>query len=370
MNDTSGGEESPRPPAVQPPADDEAPVRWLGRGSVVAILLKNLFFNILTFGFYRFWGRTRLRRYLWGNVELLGDPLIYTGTGMEMFKGFLFVLVALIPLGIVSTAIEFIPDEELRWVASNALGLVFLFLFFMAIYFARRYRLSRTDWRGVRFGQTGTALGYAWRKVLWLLLTVLSLGFAYPWLRMREQRYLMERTMLGDRTFSFDGRGKDLFPAWLVVYATVGLGYFWYRVKQFRYMTGQTSLETVRLNSGIRFWPTGGRVMILALIIAALFAMLIVGFVISAERIPVGSNSLNVALEDGLLVIGPMLALFAIFFFGQLFIWPLIHVPILRHVCTTLEIENPGVLSTLAQSARQAPATGEGLADAFDVGLT
>ena len=50
-----------------------------------------------------------------------------------------------------------------------------------AAYRARRYRLTRTIWRGVRFWMTGSGWSYAWRSLLWGLLLVPTLGFAYPW---------------------------------------------------------------------------------------------------------------------------------------------------------------------------------------------
>ncbi len=47
--------------------------------------------NLVTLFFYRFWGRTRVRQYLWGRTSLLGDRFTYTGTGKEMFLGFLII---------------------------------------------------------------------------------------------------------------------------------------------------------------------------------------------------------------------------------------------------------------------------------------
>ena len=95
MNDVPWAQTSlPELPATPTPS----PVVWRGRGSVLLLLLKNLGLNIVTMGFYRFWARTRLRRFLWSNVEVLGDPLLYSGTGMELFKGFLRALVVIVPL--------------------------------------------------------------------------------------------------------------------------------------------------------------------------------------------------------------------------------------------------------------------------------
>ena len=70
------------------------------------IALINALLNILTLTLYRFWGKTRVRFYLWGSTNLLDDRLEYTGTGGELFKGFLFVLFAIfLPVGILNTMV-------------------------------------------------------------------------------------------------------------------------------------------------------------------------------------------------------------------------------------------------------------------------
>ena len=48
-------------------------------------------------------------------------------------------------------------------IAFAALGLIGQY----AIYRARRYRLTRTIYRGVRFHQSGSAWRYAFRAVFW-----------------------------------------------------------------------------------------------------------------------------------------------------------------------------------------------------------
>ena len=65
-----------------------------GKIAPIAVVVGLL--NIVTLSFYRFWGKTRVRKYLWGQTSLLGDPLEYTGTGEELFKGFMIVLFAVL----------------------------------------------------------------------------------------------------------------------------------------------------------------------------------------------------------------------------------------------------------------------------------
>ena len=42
-------------------------------GSLFGLLLKNALLTVITLGFYRFWAKTRLRRYFWSGVHINGD---------------------------------------------------------------------------------------------------------------------------------------------------------------------------------------------------------------------------------------------------------------------------------------------------------
>ena len=90
-----------------------------------------------------------------------------------------------------------------------------------ALYRARRYRLTRTVFRGVRFDQHGSAWRYAFYALLWWALVVATLGLAYPWAQARLQRFKLRHTSYGDLPGSFAGSGLELFlrgvPRWLLV---------------------------------------------------------------------------------------------------------------------------------------------------------
>ncbi len=82
-----------------------------------------------------------------------------------------------------------------------------------ALYRARRYRLTRTVFRGVRFDQHGSAWRYALFALLWWTLAAVTLGLAYPWAQASLQRYKMRHTSYGDLHGSFAGSGSALFCA-------------------------------------------------------------------------------------------------------------------------------------------------------------
>src|SRR4051794_33119066 len=84
-------------------------------GEIYGIFIVNLLLSIVTLGFYRFWGKTRMRRYVWSRVSLSGDPFEYTGTGGELFVGFLIVMVLFFVATIVRTVVDLqaAPDSPL-----------------------------------------------------------------------------------------------------------------------------------------------------------------------------------------------------------------------------------------------------------------
>ncbi len=139
------------------------------------LVTRGAFLELITVGFYRFWLVTDIRRHLWSNTLIDGDAAEYTGRGKELLFGFLFALAIIVP---IYFAYFLIGLEAERVQAFASIPLIAFFYLFgqFAIYRARRYRLTRTVWRGVRFWMDGSGWSYAARATLWGLLMI-----AYPW---------------------------------------------------------------------------------------------------------------------------------------------------------------------------------------------
>ena len=166
--------------------------------------------ELVTFGFYRFWLTTDIRRFLWSNTEIDGDAVEYTGRAKELLLGF---LVALAILGPVFVGYFLIGLEFARYKAFATVPLYSFFYLFgqFAVYRARRYRLTRTIWRGVRFWMTGSGWSYAVQSLLWGLLVLLTLGLAYPWRSAALERYKLGHTFYGTLPGRFEATGWQLF---------------------------------------------------------------------------------------------------------------------------------------------------------------
>jgi uncharacterized membrane protein YjgN (DUF898 family) len=202
-------------------------VRFLGeRRSYWRLLIRGAALLMITLGIYRFWLVTDVRRFLWSNTEIAGEALEYTGTALELLLGFLVAIALLIPIyvGFFLAALDLGLLGKLSGVlAFAALGVLGQY----AIYRARRYRLTRTIYRGLRFHQTGSAWSYALRATLWWIATVLSLGLAYPFQVANLERYKMKNTFYGDLGGRFEASGIALFlrglPMWLLFFAPLAL---------------------------------------------------------------------------------------------------------------------------------------------------
>jgi uncharacterized membrane protein YjgN (DUF898 family) len=202
-------------------------VRFLGqRRYYWRLLIRGAALLMVTLGIYRFWLTTDVRRFLWSNTEIAGEALEYTGTPLELLLGFLVAIAILIPVyaGFFLAALDLgILGKLSGLVAFAALGVLGQY----AIYRARRYRLTRTVYRGLRFHQEGSAWAYAFRAMLWWTITALSAGLAYPFQLASLERYKMRNTFYGDLGGSFEASGFILllrgFPMWLLVIAPLAL---------------------------------------------------------------------------------------------------------------------------------------------------
>src|SRR5262245_12854679 len=74
-------------PSSPPPALPRGPRRLSFHGSggtLFGIHVVNVLFTLLTLGVYYFWGKTRIRRYIFGESAFEDDRFAYHGTAQEL----------------------------------------------------------------------------------------------------------------------------------------------------------------------------------------------------------------------------------------------------------------------------------------------
>jgi uncharacterized membrane protein YjgN (DUF898 family) len=209
---------------IQPPQGRAARAAFIGkRGDFFRLVRRGALLELITAGFYRFWLATDIRRALWSGTVIEDDPAEYTGTAKELLIGFLFALAILVPIYLIYFLIG-VEAERAKAFASIPLILFFYAFGQFAIFRARRYRATRTVWRGVRFWMTGSGWAYSWRACLWGLLVIVTLGLALPWRDSALERYKMRHLHYGDLPGRFDATGWQLFKrGWLLWLLYLGM---------------------------------------------------------------------------------------------------------------------------------------------------
>ncbi|GGG71617.1 hypothetical protein GCM10011415_19400 [Salipiger pallidus] len=401
----------------QPP--NHAHGDYTGSGKALFFLaFRTTLLTIFTLGIYRFWAKTRIRRFIWSAVRIDGSRFEYTGTGLEKFLGFLMAVVFLaLYLGLIQILLAWFgmtllspaatPEGALlQTLGASLTGLATVPFLFFAIYRARRYRMARTRWRGIRFGMEPAAWGYAFRAMAYWALTLLSLGLLTPLMTFRLERYMTDRTWFGDERFVQGGRWTALYAAMkhlgiglalvlgggalLGLGAGVGpnllgglalaAGLVWlpvgvisYRVQGFAILTrhkrlgeditfeAQPSTKTVILT-----YVVGAIGLAVALsVVTGIFAGAVAG-VLSLTNLDTALQQMPAgAVIAGIIaVLGYLLTLAA----ARAGALAAITQPILRHYVTSVTLVNLAALQGIHQRAGDAGADAEGFADALDIG--
>ncbi len=234
------------------------PFSYHGSGmSLLGIHIVNILFTVCSLGVYYFWSKARIREYLYRNVEFMNDRFAFHGTGKEMFVGF---LKAMLILGIPYFAITYLPgflpaSPLLRWLASLAAAAFVAVLIPRAVVSARRYHLSRSSWRGIRFSFRGPVGDYIYLFLGGWALTILSLGAYYPFFSVKRHEFLTSHSYFGDHQLHFQGSGSDLSPTFVAAYLlfpfTLGLSAFWYLAVKHRYFWENTTIASAHFHSTV-----------------------------------------------------------------------------------------------------------------------
>jgi uncharacterized membrane protein YjgN (DUF898 family) len=393
-------------------------------GPLFSLYFKTAILTLITLGIYRFWAKTRIRKYIWSATAGDGDSFEYTGTGLEKLLGFLFAIVVLaVYLGIVQMALFYFglnlfsePRNDIEVMAQvgaiyiSLLAVLPLLLF--AVYRARRYKMARTRWRGLRFGMENGAWGYVWRALGHGFLTIITLGILLPRQTFWVEKYMTDRTWYGDARFEQTGRWQSLYPGlkhvlFAVLLIVIGsalavvveipvlavvsvlVGYIWlivggvyYRIYAFNVLTRAKMLDgAVTFDSGARTGRVIGITLtgIAAIIGAAIIGFLFMGLVLMATLgMSFGAlgalfggyaspDDFNAAggILGGIVVAVLYVAL--ILALGGLSL-VMITQRIIDHVVSSVVVANAPHLDHINQRAPDPGADAEGFADALDIG--
>ena len=295
--------------------------------SLFVLMLKNVALTLLSLGIYMPWAKTERRKYLWQNLEIGGHRLRYDGTGKELLLGYLKVLVGYLVFVGLPLIVSRTVSEQAGLITQIVLVLALLVVVPFAIWGSRRYLLSRTTWRGIRFRLEGPAGPYASTFFTGYLLSVLSLGLYAPVWMNRMHALLINHTAIGTERFSYRGTNREAFRIGLrgilLSIVTLGIYGFWYQAELARFQVRNT-------------WFDGAH------------------GVLSLT----GVDLLKLTLLQILVVT---------FSLGLAFPWVVTYT--LNYTMARTRFEGPIDFSRVRRAESEGDATADGLADALDVGL-
>lgn len=243
---------------------DQYLVRFEGSGAeYFLIFLKHVFLTVVTLGIYFAWAKSERRAFVWKSLSFHGHAFRYTGTGLELFKGYMLLTAAYATFFLVPGLVGSFH---------SALGGIVQVAFFVSLFGvipfvlvrSRAFLYNRTTWRGIRFGLLREYAEYAKEFFVGVVLTILSLGLYAPINANRLHRITMNNTRFGSLAFHYDGNDREVW--WLTIrgyaltFVTLGIYYFWYRAELERYRAAHTRIgEHAVLHSDV----TGVQLMML-----------------------------------------------------------------------------------------------------------
>ena len=380
------------------------------RAPLFRLSLFTSFLTVLTLGIYRFWMKTRLRRYYWSSIRPGDHPLEYVGQPLEKLLGFLIAVTFLaFYIGIVNLLLMFLSFSFLGtnfWAYGMSLLGILPILFF-ARYRARRYILARTRWRGIRFGLEPGAWGYVWRALVHWALTILSFSLLWPRMTFWLEKYKTDRTQFGSENFHQGGSWTMLyrpFVPWLlglVAIAAGGVllwqgieapgaitlgfgvivvayGFVHYRVHSFRILMNHKTVGGIGFISSPRsrriFWVYSFGYFLVGLVL--LLVLTIVGTAFVAVMVGQGLDLSGDLDATEILTAAPIWAatlLSVAAYFSIFIVWGalkhvLVTLPVSRHYAETLVLTGTAGLAGVRQQMRDELQQAEGFAEALDVG--
>jgi uncharacterized membrane protein YjgN (DUF898 family) len=353
------------------------------------IALVNALLFVLTLTIYRFWAKTNVRRHIWNCVRINGEPLEYTGTGTELFLGALIVFgVFILPFSLLyfALAIAFGPEHPVLVIIQLILFLIIAVLWGMALYRARRYQLSRTLWRGIRSTLAGSPMSYSLLYFGAMLLRMVTFGWSTPAMNLNLQERMTGDMRFGSMPFRFKGHAGPLYGpyavCWFLALATfiiiacvIALVVFvvfgeqlsaFFRDLMDPFSDGpKPDSETILLASMIGFLVFLVLWSVLQAVIWAFYSARELAIFASYTTLDLARLKLD-ATGGSLIALTIGNLLLIIFTLG--IATPFAQQRLVRYLCDRLSAEGTVDIDSVLQSPVPVGRTGEGLADAFDVG--
>jgi uncharacterized membrane protein YjgN (DUF898 family) len=218
---------------------------FVGKGSTFfGIWIKNWLLTIITLGFYYPWAKVKQLNFMYSSTTLNGDKFSFSGTGKEIFKGYIKTLLFFV---LVYGLLFLFLQLDLLIIGFVIMYFGNILIIPLIIHGSYRYRMSRTFWRDIRFGYRGDRNELFINYLKWSFFTIITLGFYGAWMEIKINSYILNNLRLGDTKFKFSGKGWDYFllnlKGLLLSIITLGIYLFWYVKNIYNYYIDNITLQ-------------------------------------------------------------------------------------------------------------------------------
>jgi uncharacterized membrane protein YjgN (DUF898 family) len=225
------------------------------------IKIVNLILCAVTLGLYYPWAKAKTLSYLYSQTSFENQPFVFTGTGNQMFKGFIKAFAFIIALYMVAIICA------LRGGGFAQLVLLFFYLVFLSIiplvlHGSYRYRMAKTEWRGIRFGYDGVRRELVKLFFRDLFFTIISFGIYGAWFAINIRKYILSHIRMGNARFDYRAHGSDYFilnlKGYFLTIFTLGIYMFWWQKDIFEFYVNNLRITDGEKKVKLTSTATGG----------------------------------------------------------------------------------------------------------------
>ncbi|MBN2765807.1 MAG: DUF898 domain-containing protein [Paludibacteraceae bacterium] len=208
------------------------------------IMIVNALLTAITLSIYYPWARAKELKYIYGSTSLNGDRFSFSGTGKEMFIGYLKTILI---FAIMFAAYFSLMLAEKPVLAIIALYVLLVAIIPLAVHGSYRYRMARTSWRGIRFGYRGDKKELILGFIKWFLLTIVTFGIYGAWYTVNLNNYVIGHIRVGNAEFKYNAKGSEYFwiliKGYFLTILTLGIYSFWWYRDIFNFWVDNLSIE-------------------------------------------------------------------------------------------------------------------------------
>lgn len=223
--------------------------QYQGQGlELFKIQLVNIILTVLTLGLYYPWAKARTLNYIYNETYFEDSPFSFTGTGKEMFKGFIKAMVILLAFYALFFSVVYYGQNS--GMLQLLLLLFYLFLIVITpfiLHSSYRYRMAKSNWRGIRFGYVGERSVLIGIFLKGVFLTIITLGIYSSWFIVNIRKYMLSNIRMGNARFHYDADGADFFwmniKGYLLTVLSFGIYFFWWKRDQYRFFVNNLRIE-------------------------------------------------------------------------------------------------------------------------------